>query len=386
MEVTRPPLDTPFGLRPGVRRTRIVSSRAVDGWLLGGIGALLLLGLLMVYDASYFLVAERHGDGYLLLRRQLAFAALGALVAVGAMRLDLRELRRFTYPALGGVLVLLVAVLIPGVGIERNGSQRWLSTGVFVFEPSELLKPLLVLALAHSICRKGPRMQSFFDGVVPHLIVALVPVALLLGQPDFGSAAVVMLLTLLMLFVGGARPWHLGALGLAVLPAAGALIWASPYRWRRLTAFLDPWKDPLDAGFQLCQSLLAFGNGGLTGVGLGDSNQKLFYLPESHTDFIFALVGEELGLLGALLVIGCWCLIAVRGCRVAVRLGDDFSRLVAFGITLLIAGQALLNIGVVIGLLPTKGLPLPLMSYGGSSLVTTGLCVGLLLGLSREAR
>lgn len=389
MDAVRPALiDKPAAFREWSRPQRplVVSTRAVDGWLLGGVLALLALGLLMVYDASYFLVQERFGDGYLLVRRQLTFTCIGIGVALLALRVDIRLMRHLTYPLLGAMILLLVLVLIPGIGIERGGARRWLSTGFFVFEPSELLKPVFVLALAHSVSRKGPRMRGFLDGVVPHLVVALVPILFLLGQPDFGSAAIILLLTLVMLFVGGARAWHLALPGLAALPAAGALIWHSPYRWRRLVGFLDPWNDPLGAGFQLCQSLLAFGNGGFAGVGLGDSNQKLFYLPEGHTDFIFALIGEELGFVGALAVIACWCLIALRGFRVALRLGDDFSRLAAFGITFVLVAQAALNIGVVLGLLPTKGLPLPLMSYGGSSLVTTGLCVGILLRLSREAR
>lgn len=391
MDGARPGLIDPQvlvrdGVLPRPQRLAVISARAVDGWLLGAVLALLVLGLLMVYDASYFIVHERYGDGYMLLRRQLAFALVAAAVAAFAMRIDVRSIRTLGYPALGASVLLLILVLIPGIGVERGGAHRWLPLGFFAFEPSEILKPVLVVALAHSICRKGARMRSFFDGVLPHLVVAAIPMALLLSQPDFGSAATILLLTLVLLFVGGARPWHLGLPALAVLPAAAWLVWTSPYRMRRLVGFLEPWKDPLGAGFQLCQSLLAFGNGGLTGVGLGDSNQKLFYLPEGHTDFIFALVGEELGFTGALLVIACYGMIAVRGCRIAIRLGDDYSRLVAFGLTLVLVGQAALNIGVVLGLLPTKGLPLPLMSYGGSSLVTTGLCVGILLRLSREAR
>jgi cell division protein FtsW len=391
MDAARPGMIDPQvllrdGLLPRPQRPAVVSARAVDGWLLGAVLALLVLGLLMVYDASYFVVHERYGDGYLLLRRQLAFAMAAVAVAAFAMRVDVRSIRHLSYPALGGTVLLLVLVLIPGIGVERGGAHRWISLGVFAFEPSEILKPVLVLALAHSICRKGPRMRGFLDGLIPHLVVAAIPMALLLAQPDFGSAATVLLLTLVLLFAGGARPALLALPAVAALPAAAWLVWSSPYRLRRLVGFLEPFKDPLGAGFQLCQSLLAFGNGGLTGVGLGDSNQKLFYLPEGHTDFIFALVGEELGFVGAFLVIACYGLIAVRGCRIAIRLTDDYSRLAAFGLTLVLVGQAALNIGVVLGLLPTKGLPLPLMSYGGSSLLTTGLCVGILLRLSREAR
>lgn len=368
------------------RRPAVLRGRQVDLWVLGAVLVLVGLGLVMVFDASYFLGQERFGDAYALVRRQAAFIVLAAGLAAVLSRVDPLLLRRFAYPALFAMLVVLVLVLIPGIGQVRGGARRWISTGLFTFEPSELLKPVFVLYLAHSLTRKRERITRFVDGVLPHLVVAVVPMLLLLGQPDFGAAAVIGFATAGMLFAGGARLLHLGALAAAGLPPALALIWISPYRWDRITAFLDPWHDPLGNGFQLVQSFLAFGSGGVFGVGLGNGKQKLFYLPEGHTDFIFSLIGEELGFVGAVLVLLAFGVIAMRGFRIATRSREGFSRLLAFGLTFLLVGQAMLNVGVALGLLPTKGLPLPLVSYGGSALLTAGIEVGVLLGLSREAR
>ena len=268
----------------------------------------------------------------------------------------------------------------------RNGARRWLSLGLMSFQPSELAKVAMVLYMAHSLARKQERMSSFSYGVLPHLIVAAVPAGLLLLEPDFGTAGLLLALVFGMLFVGGARLHHLAGLVLLVVPPAFWLIWSSPYRWKRVLGFLDPFADPEGKGFQLVQSFLAFGNGGITGVGLGAGKQKLFWIPEGHTDFIFALLGESLGLLGALFVLCCFGVIAFRGFSVAARSIDRFSSLLAFGVTFLLVLQALLNIAVVLGVVPTKGMPLPLLSYGGSSMLTTGILVGILLSLSRETR
>lgn len=368
------------------RRPAVLRGREFDFWLLGAVLGLLGLGLVMVFDASYFIGAERFGSPYALVARQAVFMCMAAALAFGLSRIDPLLLRKLAYPALFATLVLLVLVLIPGVGVVRNGAQRWISLGPFAFEPSELMKPVFVLYLAHSISRKQQKMQSFLDGVLPHLVMLLVPILLLLLQPDFGASAVLALVTAAMLFAGGARLVQLAGLGLLALPPVLALIWHAPYRWKRVTAFLDPWQDPLGDGFQLVQSFLAFGSGGVLGAGLGNGKQKLFYLPEGHTDFIFSLIGEELGLAGAAVVLLCIGVLAIRGFRVATRSRDSFCRLLAFGLTFLIAGQAMLNIAVALGLLPTKGMPLPLVSYGGSSMMSAGLLVGVLLALSREAR
>jgi len=367
-------------------RPTVLRGQQVDFWLLGAALGLLGLGVVMVFDASYFLGAVRFGDAYALITRQAVFICMSAALAAALTRVDPALMKRLAYPALFGVLALLVLVLIPGIGQVRGGARRWISLGLFAFEPSELLKPVFVLYLARSLSGKQDRMHSFGFGILPHIVMMLVPILLLLLEPDFGASAVITIVTLAMLFAAGARVKHLAMLGLAVLPPAAALVWHSPYRLDRVTAFLDPWRDPLGNGFQLVQSFLAFGSGGVLGAGLGNGKQKLFYLPEGHTDFIFALIGEELGLVGCVAVLVCFGVLAMRGFRVATRSRDRFTGLLAFGLTFLFVGQALLNIGVALGMLPTKGMPLPLVSYGGSSMMAAGLSMGLLLALSREAR
>lgn len=368
------------------QRPRVLLRRSVDHWMLGAILVLVGLGIVMVYDASFFIGQERYGNPYALIRRHVVFLGLATALAAAVTRVEPRRLEAIAYPLLFASLLLVAATLVPHVGQVRNGARRWLPLLVTSFEPSEVLKPAFVLYLARSLTRKQARMANFADGVLPHLAMLGVAAGLLLLQPDFGTAMVLVAVTFATMFAAGARPLHLGLLCAMVLPGAFALIWTKPYRWQRLVAFLDPWGDAQAGGFQLVQSLLALGSGGPFGVGLGNGRQKMFYLPEGHTDFIFALVGEELGLAGGLVVLGCFGVIALRGFRVAAHASDDFSRLVAFGLTFLLVAQAAMNVAVVIGLLPTKGLPLPLISYGGSSMVATGLTVGLLLGLSREAR
>ena len=368
------------------QRPAVLATHRIDPWLLGTLALLLALGLVLVWDASFFLAEELYGDPYAIARKQLGFAMVGGALAAVLSRVPSDVYRRFAYPMLLVAILLLAAVLVPDLGQIRNGARRWLSLGFLSFQPSEFAKLAMVLYLAHSLARKEKRMGSFVDGVLPHLLVAFVPVSLLLLEPDFGAAALFIILTFAMLFVGGARPMHLFGQVFAVLPVAFWLIWATPYRRARVLAFLDPFADPQGIGFQLVQSFLAFGNGGVTGVGLGGGSQKLFYLPEGHTDFIFALLGESLGLLGALFVLVCFAGVAWKGFSIAARSLDRFSSLLAFGVTFLLVTQAALNVAVVTGLLPTKGLPLPLLSYGGTSMLITGVLAGILLGLSRETR
>jgi cell division protein FtsW len=277
----------------------------------------------------------------------------------------------------------LLLVLTPGIGAERGGARRWIALGGFSLQPSEFVKLGMVLFLARWISRHREAMPRFASGVLPALLCVGVCSALMLGQPDFGTAVILGLLLLLMLFVGGARPAHIGALVLCGAIATIAAVHLAPYRMRRLLAFMHPWEHSQDAGFQLVQSLIAFGSGGLSGVGLGQSEQKMLFLPEAHTDFIFALVGEELGLIGAVVVLVLFAVVAVRGFRIAVRHSDSFASLLAFGLTAVLVLSAVVNVGVVLGMLPTKGLPLPFLSYGGSALLATMLEVGLLAGLSR---
>ncbi|MDG2011708.1 MAG: putative lipid II flippase FtsW [Candidatus Binatia bacterium] len=375
----RPSYD--LGQRPAV-----LATHRVDRWLLGALGLLVALGLLLVLDASFFVGAEMYGDPYAIARRQLGFAMVAIAEAALLTRVRSDVFRKLAYPSLILVLLLLAVVLIPEIGQVRNGARRWIAVGSMAFQPSELAKVAMVLYLAHSLARKEKRMGSFSYGVAPHLIVAAFPAGLLLLEPDFGTAGLLVALVFAMLFVGGARLSHLAGLVLLVVPPAFWLVWSSTYRWNRVVGFLDPFADPRGNGFQLVQSFLAFGNGGVTGVGLGAGKQKLFWIPEGHTDFIFALLGESLGLLGAVFVLCCFGMIAFRGFAVAARSLDRFSSLLAFGVTFLLVAQAVLNIAVVLGVVPTKGMPLPLLSYGGSSMLTTGLLVGILLSLSRETR
>jgi cell division protein FtsW len=354
-----------------------------DMWLLTAVAGLLGLGVVMVLNVSYFHAEARYGDPYVFFRKHLI--AMGAGVAlmllVSRIRLDLLE--RWASWTLPLCLLALALVLTPGIGVARGGAQRWIALGGFSLQPSEFVKLGVVLFLARWISRHRDAMQQFSSGVLPALICVGTCSALILGQPDFGTAVILGLLLLLMLYVGGARPAHV--LGLVLCGAVGMVVavQVAPYRMRRLLAFLDPWEHSQDAGFQLVQSLIAFGSGGLSGVGLGQSKQKMLFLPEAHTDFIFALVGEELGLVGAVVVLALFAVVAVRGFRVAARHPDSFASLLAFGLTAVLILSAVVNIGVVLGMLPTKGLPLPFLSYGGSALLATLLEVGLLAALSR---
>ena len=373
-------------LRPLSRlQERVMMPRLTrpDVWLLSAVTGLLGFGIIMVLNVSYFQAEARYGDPYLFFRKHLVWVVVGVVAMLIVSRLRLEMLEKWAGWMLPLSLLALLAVLIPGIGAERGGAQRWIALGGFSLQPSEFVKLGVVLFLARWISRHRERMPSFVDGVLPALLCVGLVCALIMGQPDFGTTVILGVLALLMLFVGGARPTHVA--GLVCLGAAGIVlaVQVAPYRMRRLLAFLDPFEHSQDAGFQLVQSLIAFGSGGATGVGLGQSKQKMLFLPEAHTDFIFALVGEELGLLGALMVLALFAVVAVRGFRIAARHPDSFASLLAFGLTAVLILSAVVNIGVVLGVLPTKGLPLPFVSYGGSALLATMIEVGLLSALSR---
>jgi cell division protein FtsW len=366
-------------------RQRVVMPRLnrPDLWLLIATFGLVGLGIVMVFNASYFYAQERYGDGFVFFRKQLFALGCGATLLLVISHIRLEWFERLAYPLILCTLATLVLVLIPGVGIARGGARRWIGIGPLSFQPSEFAKIAVVLYLARSMSRKRERMTQFAFGVLPHLIVVGLCALLIARQPDFGTAAILVLVLVLMLFGGGARPGHLLGLTLTVLPVVVLAILYAPYRMRRIMAFLDPWSYSKDIAFQLVQSLIAFGSGGLTGVGLGQSQQKMFFLPEAHTDFLFALIGEELGVFGALLVLALFAVVGMRGFRVALRHPDPFASLLAFGTTLVILLQAVVNVGVVVGLLPTKGLALPFLSYGGSALIGALVQVGILSALSR---
>lgn len=366
-------------------RRRVVMPRLnrPDLWLLIAAAGLAGLGLVLVFNASYFYAQDRYGDPFIFFRKHLLALGFGSILLVAVSRVRLQWFEQIAYPLLIAMVLALVMVLIPGLGVVRGGARRWIGLGHFHFQPSEFAKIAVVLYLARSISRKQDRMQQFTTGILPHVVVVGVCALLVAAQPDFGTAAILVLVCVLMLFGGGARPAYLVGLGLGALPVIGMALLHASYRQRRILAFLDPWRYSQDIAFQLVQSLIAFGSGGLTGVGLGASRQKMFFLPEAHTDFIFALVGEELGVCGALLVLGLFAVVGMRGFRVALRHPDSFASMLAFGVTLVLLLEAVVNVGVVVGLLPTKGLALPFLSYGGSALIGTLAEVGILAALSR---
>jgi cell division protein FtsW len=345
---------------------------------------LALVGLVMVFSASAVVAGNRFHDPGYFLKRQLAWLAFGFLLLHLASHIDYVWWKRLSIPLLGLTVVLLIMVLIPSLGVSAKGARRWLRLGPISVQPAEIAKLVAVMYLAAYLAKKEDRLTGFLSGLAPALLVIGVLGGLVLLEPDLGTVVVMGSVAIGLLFLGGARLSHLLSLGLCAVPAVLVLVLSSSYRRQRLMTFLAPWKDASDAGFQITQSFLAFGSGGLFGVGLGEGKQKLFFLPEAHTDFVLALVGEELGLVGTGVIILLFALFAIRGFQVAARARMPFGRYLGMGITLLIGVQALINACVVTGLVPTKGLTLPFVSYGGSSLVTCMFGVGILLNISRD--
>ena len=357
---------------------------AVDKWLLLSIAGLLAVGITIVLSTSYLYSHERFADGTYFFRKQLIAAGIGLAALIACVLVPPAAYRRLAYPLLGFTLLVLVLVLIPGVGLVRGGARRWLALPGFAFQPAELAKLAMVFYLAHSMAKKEETIHTFGLGVLPHLIVGGIFLGVLLLEPDFGTALILAALLYLMLFIGGARFPHLLATGLMALPVLIYVMLKAEYRLRRLMTFWDPWREASGSGFQVIQSLIAFGSGQFLGRGLGESRQKLFYLPEAHTDFIYSVIGEELGLLGALTILGLFAVIILRGLRLTARIEEPFEQYLAFGLTVLLGLQALIHMGVVMGLMPTKGLVLPFISYGGSAMVINLMEAGILLGLSRR--
>lgn len=357
----------------------------LDPWLLGAVLTLLAVGLVMVSSASISIADRQMGQPFYYLLRQAISVAVGLLAGALVLRLRLVYWERLGPMLLLFGLVLLIAVL--GLGREINGSTRWLGLGVFNLQPSELMKLFMVVYLAGYLVRRGDEVRSSIKGFLkPMLLVGLIG-GLLLAEPDFGATAVITATVLGMMFLGGVRLWQFGVLFALILGGAAALVMAAPYRMARLTSFVDPWADPFNSGFQLTQALIAFGRGEWWGVGLGGSVQKLFYLPEAHTDFLFAVLGEELGLVGVLAVVGLFALLVWRAFvigRTAQQAGSYFAAYLSYGLGLWLGMQAFINLGVNMGMLPTKGLTLPLMSYGGSSIVVSCVACALLLRVSHE--
>jgi len=371
---------------------RIQSPAEYDRGLVGATAVLLSLGLVMVYSSSIAMAEATRHTGYqasYFLVRHAMFLVVSVVLAIAAFQVPLRVWQRYApYLFLTGMF-LLVLVLVPGVGREVNGSQRWLSLGIVNLQPSEMMKLCVVLYAADYTVRKAAYMGSFKKGFAPMLVVMLFVGGLLLREPDFGAFAVITVIAMSILFLGGMN-WRLFA-GLAVLLLVGfvVLIVTSPYRMQRILGFMDPWSDPYGRGYQLSHALIAFGRGEWLGVGLGGSVEKLFYLPEAHTDFLLAVIAEELGFAGVAVVIGLFSWLVLRAFAIgqkAAMLERFFSALVAQGIGLWIGVQAIINMGVNMGVLPTKGLTLPLMSFGGSAILANCCALAILLRIDWENR
>ena len=362
----------------------ISTEGAPDRFLLFVTLLLLGMGIVMIYSASAIRAQERFADPNFFLKKQVLWAVLGLLAMGWAMEWDLKRLQRWTPILFLASLLLLLLVLVPAVGIKVNGARRWLRVAGLSFQPAEFAKVGLILFLSSYFTRRQDRLDSFLDGFLPPLVMTGVMAGLVILQPNFGTAVVLLFVAGVLFFVGGTRSTHLAATLATAVPLLLLLMLRSAHGRMRLLALMDPARVSAKATYQLDQSFYALGPGGLLGRGLGDSMQKLFFLPEPHTDFIFAIVGEEIGFVGTILVVLLFGLFLWRGMRVAARAGDPYRSLVAAGITSLVVGQAAINMAVVSGLLPTTGVPLPFLSFGGSSLVITLFSVGLLLNISRR--
>ncbi|OFZ79881.1 MAG: cell division protein FtsW [Bdellovibrionales bacterium RIFOXYD1_FULL_53_11] len=359
----------------------------IDLPLLLTVLALVGFGLLMVYSSSFIFAQERTGDGFAFIKKQLLFSLSGVGLMAAICRLDYRKWATSVYPALGLATLLLALVMIPGLGFKAGGAQRWIRLGALSFQPGELAKFAVLLFVARQLDYKQARAGGQTAGILSSFLVPLPALILLLAQPDFGAAVMIVAVVLALMFVGGVPKKYLIAAILLGVIAAAWLALGSPYRRARVASFLDPWQDPAGKGFQIIQSLVGFHNGSFWGVGLGNGREKLFFLPEAHNDFIFAVIGEELGFIGVAAVLLAFVYFVYRGFKIGWTSyrhhGDRFGLYLAVGITLALGLQGFVNMAVAVGMLPTKGLNLPFISYGGSALLVDLCAVGILLSISR---
>lgn len=359
---------------------------APDTLLFTAVAALVAFGLVMIYSASSTTAYEQTGDTAFFVKRQALWLVLGLIAALGAYRIDYHRLKRFAPYLLIGAGAMLVLVLVPHVGLSVNGARRWLGVHSLSIQPSEFAKLALVIYLAAMLAARGERITSLVKGLIPLCLVVAVIAGLVLKEPDLGTASLLAMFAFAMFFAAGARIPHLIAVCFVTAPALIFEIVANSYERARILAFLNPWKDPENTGFHIVQSLLALGSGGLFGVGLGESHAKFFYLPEQYTDFIFSILGEELGLFGALVVIALFIVFTYRAMKIALAAPDRFGFFLAIGCTALISIQAFINIGVVTSSWPVTGVPLPFISFGGSSLVINLIAVALIANVGRRRR
>ena len=356
-------------------------AQTYDVQLLFAVLFLVGIGIVMVYSASSALALKKYGSDFHFLEKQAVFSLVGIVALVVFSHIPFRLYRSLTYPILFLALGLLIAVLVSGLGLEAGGSLRWIRLGPLTFQPVETARLAIVVYMAYSLSKKKDGLRQFRIGFVPHVMVLALFIVPLMLQPDFGSVVIFATLVWLMMFVAGVPVRHLLSALLLMLPMAYYLMVTATYRIKRLVSFLDPWQYPAGEGYQIIHSLMAFGTGGLWGTGIGKGYQKLFYLPEPHTDFIFAVIGEELGFWGVLFIVGLYSLVIWRGTSIAFRCQDEFGMLMAIGITTAIGLQVSINMGVALGLLPTKGLTLPFLSYGGTSLLLNMASIGILMNI-----
>ncbi len=371
------------------KRQKDVAISLYDRWFIGAGIAILAIGIMMVASSSIVISDKLYHQPFHYLFRQVIYLLLGIGLIMALLRVEIARFERFSPLLILVAIFLLLLVLIPGLGKEVNGSRRWLDLIVFRLQVSELVKLLVVMYLASYLVRFGDQVRTEVVGFIKPMGLLSVICLLLLFQPDFGAAAVIMATALGLMYIAGVRFWQFVVLFLVVLAGLAVLAVSSPYRMARVTTFLRPWANQYTSGYQLTQSLIAFGRGGIFGVGLGESVQKLFYLPEAHTDFLFAVLAEELGLVGVGIVLSLFTLLIYRGfviARKTFKAGNYYSAYLAYGLTMWIGLQVIINIGVNSGLLPTKGLTLPLMSYGGSSMLVNCALLGLLLRIDHERR
>ncbi|MFA5093970.1 MAG: putative lipid II flippase FtsW [Candidatus Omnitrophota bacterium] len=344
---------------------------------------LLAIGVVMVYSASAVNAYETLRDSAYFLKRQLVYLFLGVIASIMIMAVDYNVIKKYIKPVLMVTFFLLVLVLVPGISREISGAHRWFRLFSLSFQPSQAMKLVMILYLADFLSRKHSDIRSFWEGFMPPMIILGVTVGLILLEPDLGTSVAISIVAVIMLFVAGMKLAHLIPMIVGSVPVLLVLVFLKAYRKRRILAFIDPWSDPQGVGFQIIQSFIALGSGGLFGVGLGQSRQKLLYLPGCHTDFIFSIIGEELGLVGAGAVIILFVLFIWLGFRIALRARDLFGHLAALGIVSMIALEAIINIAVATGSMPTKGLPLPFISYGGSSLIFDMMGVAFLFNIAK---
>ncbi|WP_203362226.1 stage V sporulation protein E [Bacillus sp. REN10] len=363
-----------------------VKKSAPDYLLFIIIVLLLTIGMTMVYSASEVWAKYKFDDPFFFAKRQLLFAGVGVCAMYFIMNVEYWTWRKLSKVGIIICFVLLILVLIPGVGMVRNGSQSWIGAGAFSIQPSEFMKLAMIIFLAGYLAEKQKYMIEFRKGLIPALALVFTAFGLIMLQPDLGTGTVMVGTCVVMIFVAGARIFHFTLLGMIGLAGFVGLVLSAPYRMKRITSFLDPWSDPLGSGFQIIQSLYAIGPGGLFGLGIGESRQKYYYLPEPQTDFIFAILAEELGFIGGICLLLLFSLLLWRGIRIALGAPDLFGSFLAVGVVAMVAIQVMINVGVVTGLMPVTGITLPFLSYGGSSLTLMLAAMGILLNISRYSR